>query len=346
MIFDGDKKYKCEKPATKVNTMTMNNPKADVNSESKKMPTAVPTSLKSAVWFATDYEIWDESIGTGSFGEVYKCSRSDNINDLVAIKVEKHSNPYRQLHHEYKVNRKKCVFCHHINFIPHLFDFDKVYQKLKGGRGIPNVRFFGETDDYDYMVLDLLGPSLERLFDYCGRRFSACTTLMLADQILSLIEFVHEKEFIHRDIKPENLVLGTGIGGDRVFLIDFGLSRKFITTNGTHIPYKTDCSFIGTARYASINSQRRVTQSRRDDLESIGYVLVYFLNGALPWQVKQRPNESHKQRKERILELKVSTPISKLCANLPIQLQWYLKYCRERVFDEKPNYVYLRKMLR
>lgn len=86
----------------------MNNPKAGVNSESKKKPAAVPMSLKSArqIWFATDYEI-RESIGTGSFGEVYKCSRSDNINDSVAIKVEKHSNPYRQLHHEYKVNEKK-----------------------------------------------------------------------------------------------------------------------------------------------------------------------------------------------------------------------------------------------
>lgn len=217
---------------------------------------------------------------------------------------------------------------------------------MRGGVGIPNVRYFGANDEYDYMVMDLLGPSLESLFNYCGRRFSVSTTFMLADQMLSLIEYVHDHNYIHRDIKPENLVLGPGNAVDKLYLIDFGLSKQYVTADNEHVPFKTDCAFIGTARYASINSQRRVTQSRRDDLESIGYLLVYFLNGALPWQFKRNATENHKQRKERILEVKVSTPISKLCANLPLELQWYLKYCRERLFDEKPNYVYLRKLFR
>lgn len=196
------------------------------------------------------------------------------------------------------------------------------------------------------MVMDLLGPSLEALFNYCGRRFTVPTTFMLADQMLNLIEYVHDKKYIHRDIKPENLVLGSGNAVDKLYLIDFGLAKLYLAANDTHTPFKINCPFIGTARYASINSQRRVTQSRRDDLESIGYVLVYFLNGSLPWQNKRCTAENAKQRKERILEMKVSTPISELCANLPLELQWYMKYCRERLFDEKPNYAYLRRLCR
>lgn len=194
--------------------------------------------------------------------------------------------------------------------------------------------------------MDLLGPSLESLFNYCGRRFSVYTTFSLADQMLNLIEYMHDKKFIHRDIKPENFVLGPGDAYEKLFLIDFGLAKQYITADGSHIPYKTDCSFIGTARYASINSQRRIHQSRRDDLESIGYVLVYFLKGALPWQNHQNSNENHKQRKERILEMKVSTPISELCANLPFELQLYLKHTRERIYEERPNYAYLRRLCR
>lgn len=217
---------------------------------------------------------------------------------------------------------------------------------MSGGVGIANVRCFGATYEYNYMVMDLLGPSLEKLFNYCGRRFSVCTTFMLADQLLSLIEYVHSKKYIHRDIKPENLVLGPGNAVEKLFLIDFGLSKKFIKDGDIHVPFETDCSFIGTARYASINSQRRVTQSRRDDMESIGYMLVYFLNGSLPWQNKRCVSDNPKQRKERILEMKVSTPISELCANLPIELEWYLKYCRDRLYEDKPNYAYFRKLFR
>lgn len=194
--------------------------------------------------------------------------------------------------------------------------------------------------------MDLLGPSLESLFNYCGRRFTTCTTFMLAEQILSLIEYLHDKKFVHRDIKPENLVLGPGNTVDKLFLIDFGLSKRYVTAAGAHVPLQTDTAFIGTVRYASINSQRHVTQSRRDDLESIGYMLIYFLNGSLPWQNHRCVAETNKQRKERILEMKVSTPISQLCTNLPQELEFYMKYCRERLFEEKPNYTYLRWMCR
>lgn len=171
---------------------------------------------------------------------------------------------------------------------------------------------------------------------------------MATDQMIRLLEFIHQQKFIHRDIKPDNFVLGPNGSINEIYLIDFGLAKRYyhyINNNlGEHIPLMENNSFTGTARYASINSQKRLTQSRRDDLESIGYIMVYFLKGSLPWQNVRESDR--KQRKEKILEIKLSTPISELCDGLPIEIQLYLKYCRERKYDETPSYVYLRKMLR
>lgn len=212
-----------------------------------------------------------------------------------------------------------------------------------GGEGIPNVLGFGSTIDCDYMIMDLLGPTLESLFNHCGRRFSVSTTFMIADQMLRLIEYVHHKQYLHRDIKPENFVVDRS-QANKLFLIDFGLSKKYINDDGTHIAWQSNRSFIGTARYASINAQQRISQSRRDDLESIGYVLVYFMKGSLPWQNKRIVAKNPKQRKEMVLEMKTKTILSELCANLPQEIHFYLKYCRERIFDETPNYAYLRRL--
>uniref|UniRef100_H0VV76 non-specific serine/threonine protein kinase n=1 Tax=Cavia porcellus TaxID=10141 RepID=H0VV76_CAVPO len=125
--------------------------------------------------------------------------------------------------------------------------------------------------------MDLLGPSLEDLFNFCSRRFTMETVFTLADQMISRIEYVHTKNFIHRDIKPDNFLMGIGRHCNKLFLIDFGLAKKY-RDNRTrqHIPYREDKNLTGTARYASINARLGIEQSRRDDMESLGYVLMYF----------------------------------------------------------------------
>ena len=124
---------------------------------------------------------------------------------------------------------------------------------LQGGVGIPHIRWYGQERDYNVLVMDLLGPSLEDLFNFCSRRFTMKTVLMLADQMIGRIEYVHNKNFIHRDIKPDNFLMGIGRHCNKLFLIDFGLAKKY-RDNRTrqHIPYREDKNLTGTARYAII----------------------------------------------------------------------------------------------
>ena len=133
------------------------------------------------------------------------------------------------------------------------------------------------------MVIEMLGPSLEDLFNYCGRKFSLKTVLLLADQLISRIQVLHEKGYLHRDLKPENILIGLEESASTLFLIDYGLAKKWKMVNGDHIPYKEGKSLTGTARYASANTHLGIEQSRRDDLEGAGYVLLYLLMGELPW---------------------------------------------------------------
>lgn len=180
------------------------------------------------------------------------------------------------------------------------------------------------------MVMDLLGPSLEDLFQKCGRKFDLKTTIRIGIQIITRLEFIHSKKFIHRDIKPENFLIGTHQNCDKVFVIDFGLSKKYIQKNGEHIPYKDNKSLTGTPRYASINSHLGIEQSRRDDLESVVYMLIYFLKGSLPWQnLKNDPNYD---RYEKILEKKLSVSIEALTQNLPEEFYLLVEYTRNLHF--------------
>ncbi|XP_038995501.1 casein kinase 1-like protein 6 [Hibiscus syriacus] len=193
------------------------------------------------------------------------------------------------------------------------------------------------------MVIDLLGPSLEDLFNHCNRKLSLKTLLMLADQMINRVEYMHSRGFLHRDIKSDNFLMGLGRTAHQVYIIDYGLAKKYrdLQTH-KHIPYRENKNLTGTARYASVNTHLGIEQSRRDDLESLGYVLMYFLRGSLPWQGLKAGTK--KQKYDKISEKKVSTPVEVLCKSYPSEFVSYFHYCQSLRFEDKPDYSYLKRL--
>ena len=271
-------------------------------------------------------------IGQGAFGQIYI---SYNMRDNIAVSIKK----------EIKKAQK----------VPQLKTESKVYQALlninaddiSGAKpfnqdevqGVPKFYGVGELQDSYYLIMDFLGPNLLELFEYCGcHKFTISTVCLLALQILNRIENLHKHYYLHRDIKPENFLIGMQEKANIIYLIDFGLSKRYKNPKThQHIPYREGRSLTGTARYVSINTHLGIEQSRRDDLESIGYVLVYFLKGVLPWQGLKNGN-----RYTRIMEKKLQIPTEILCYGLPEELIFYLNYCKSLRFEDRPDYDYLR----
>lgn len=260
-------------------------------------------------------------IGSGSFRDIY-AGTNVHTGEEVAIKLE----PLKSKH-------------------PQLLYESKIYRVLQGGYGIPAVKWFGSEGDYNVLVIDLLGPSLEDLFNYCGKRFSLKTVLMLADQMLHRLEYMHSRSYIHRDVKPDNFLIGTGSRKHVCHVIDFGLAKKYQDPrNGRHIPYLEGKNLTGTARYASINTHLGIEQSRRDDIESLGFVLMYFLRGSLPWQGLKATTK--KQKYQRILERKQATHPDQLCKGYPTEFRDYFAHCVSLGFEDRPDYRYLKRIFR
>lgn len=188
--------------------------------------------------------------------------------------------------------------------------------------------------------MDLLGASLESLM-LKHKKFNLKTITFLAIQMIDIIKYIHSCGFLHRDIKPDNFVLGH-TDTKKLYCVDFGLAKRYIKKNGEHIPYSENKRFCGTARYASIAAHKQLEQGRKDDLEAIGYILIYMYRGKLPWQGIK--NKDKKVRYKLIGEKKVSCTEEELCEGMPKEFCVFLKYVRNMDFDEKPHYSALRNM--
>ena len=257
-----------------------------------------------------------DRLGGGSFGQIYK-GINLKTKEEVAIKIESKNIETPQLIHE-----------------------SKILKALNDGDGFPKVYLVTPLDDVLIMVMELLGKNLQKLLmNSPHKKFTLKTTLMLAIQILSRIKTLHENNYIHRDIKPENFTIGLKKYKNTIYMIDYGLTRKFCDSHKNHIPYKEGKHLTGTALYASIYTHKGIEQSRRDDLESLGYMMIYFCKGELPWMnVKGKTKEiKYKKIMEKKLEMKPDI----LCQGLPDEFNQYFKYVRELQFTEEPKYDFL-----
>ena len=263
-----------------------------------------------------------KKLGSGTFGDIY-LGLNTQTNTTCAIKCEEIKNQYNNSLLKYEAD---------------------ILQYLQKGIGIPDFYAYISKEKYNFMLFELLGPSLEDLFDLCQQKFSLKTILQLGDQIISRIEFLHSRYLIHRDVKPNNFLIGLFQKKNIIYICDFGLAKFYKDPhNGKHIPYKDGKSQIGTVRYCSINSHLGIEQSRRDDLESLFYTLIYFCNGFLPWQGIKAKNKNEKN--QLILEKKISTSINEICKNLPNEFATLFNYIKNLKFEDKPNYLYLKELL-
>lgn len=253
-----------------------------------------------------------QKIGEGSFGKVFVA-----VNDsgkYVAIKMENKLKQSR-LQIEYTVY--------------------KYISRAKICKNIPKIFDYFEGPNYNALVMELLGPSLDDMFNKYNKKFKLSTVFMLAHQLIYTLYNFHRSTFIHRDIKLNNFLFD--ISKQSVYIMDFGLSKQFYSKQ-KHMNITNNRSLIGTARYASINMHLGIEPSRRDDLESLGYMLIHLAKGCLPWQGLKKEGVDPK---DLIRDKKISTSLDSLCKGLPGCFKEYLVYCRDLSFEQTPDYKYL-----
>ena len=250
-----------------------------------------------------------KKIGEGSFGKVYK---AEYDGEYYAVKFE---------------DRNKGQ---------NLLEAEATIMSYLKGPNIPVIKSFGYSGDYNILVMQLLGKSLEELFNKL-QKFSVKTSALLIYQMITILQYIHDKHIIHRDIKPDNFVMGLNKKNAILYLLDFGLAKKYRSSRTlVQYPYIKKKKLTGTARYASIHALEEMEQSRRDDMESIGYVIMYFLRGNLPWQGLKIKSKEDKYKK--ILDKKKETSSKDLCINFPDEFREFVEYTRNLDYEEEPAY--------
>ncbi|OMJ82973.1 hypothetical protein SteCoe_16184 [Stentor coeruleus] len=269
---------------------------------------------------ASKYRV-GRKIGSGSFGDIYLAT-SITTGEQVAAKLEKVHTSHPQLLYE-----------------------SRLYRIFQGEVGIPQIFWYGVEGSHNVLVMELLGQSLEDLLQSNKGRLPLKTVLLLADQMISRIEFIHSKNFLHRDIKPDNFLMGLNNKSNIVYVIDFGLAKKYRDSKtNLHIPYREGKSMTGTARYASLSTCMGIEQARRDDIEGLANVFLYLLKGSLPWQ--GLPGNTKAEKYRNIMEKKLQTSVENLCAGLPNEFVVLFNYSRGLRFEDRPDYNYLKRILR
>ena len=270
-----------------------------------------------------------KKLGEGSFGKVYVIANV-KTNELFAAKFVS----FFYLNFQEKRDNKNELLDIEARILHHIKAF-----------GLPEIIAFKSAKDYNILIMELLGQSLETLFQSQEKKFSLKTVCMIGIQILDRIEYVHSRKIIHRDIKPDNFSIGKKNKSHIIYILDFGLAKKYwSTTHNSHIPYIEGKKLTGTARYASINALGGCEQSRRDDLESIFYILIYFIKGRLPWQGLKA--DKKEDRYKKIYEIKKNIKIKELCSELPEEFESFYNYIRKLEFEQVPDYDYLKLLLK
>jgi len=261
-----------------------------------------------------DYKIiGNKYFDRGGHGQLYKCRNLTN-NKIYALKIEE---------------RKK-------NYSSTLYNEMKIYRKIKGSEknGIPKIILIGKTNQYYYIIMKMYKKNLDDLKNAVGGSFTMPTIMNIGLQVVNILHLLHKQNIIHRDIKPENTMIDNQ---DRIFLIDYGLAKQFTDLNDSKL-FNKECSKsrCGTVRYMSIQCHKKTKLSRKDDLLSLGYMLVYLYIGNLPWQGLDISDK--KEKDEAVYEIKDYYGINKLCKRLPSFFKNYFNHLNSLSQSDRPDY--------